>query len=969
MQRLKHLVVFAAFMMIAGGAAALVAPRDGGRLPQAFYDIKAKDPSAFTMKRAWIQKKERIRARREAFLAERAAEGPLMLTSLPEEYAVSGTIQVPVFLCEFNNRPAPFDSVTMQNQLFGNNPSGSVTDYYQEASYGYLTMTGTVYDVVTLEQSDTYYEGLPGCNGTCSSGRIGQLLTEVLDAKDPIVDFGQYDNDGPDGIPNSGDDDGYVDFVSFVQPEFGGECGGNDNIWSHRSTFEWWPESGDTAYMTDDPAYGGGYIRISDYTMQPALNCDGATIIDIGVFCHEFGHALGLPDLYDTIGAGWGIGYWGIMGAGNWNTPSSPAHPCAWTRVELGWVIPTDITWEGGLESIDRTATSGDVLRLGFTSNRFRRSHECTITGAYSLYCGLTVAEGQARGWPSEYVDRGYGNTWHETVEHDFTFDGTTPVTFTYNYQHDTEATYDFGYAIIEVEGTETVLPGAVYTGAGSGLANHDLTPYLSGLTPPATYTLKFRGTSDIAWADEDGGHNSDCGLLVIDDVTVTGGGENYSADFETDGGGWYQSPDENPRAEYWLIENRQPYGYDAHLMGTGLLIMHVDETVVRSTLGNSGGSTNSRVRGLVVEEGDGNFNLIRGVLNPGDAGDTFPGSSDNRTFNSTSWPDTKSNAWVDTQIEVTDISNSGVSMTANARAGDPAPAAALVTPNGIDNDQVAVDVAITGNGFQVGATFRFTYSGAASAPPDRTPNDSQDIVASSVRWIDSEHLEGTINVYSKTGGSWDLIVVNPDNQQFTLSDAISINQLVAVQLQSASIEVVDGAVRLEYVLIDREPDETLRLSRSLSPESDSRWTVIAEDLQPVDGQRYTYVDSDVEPGTTYFYRLDVLSGTDGIRELHKGSAAVPAGELSLSQNFPNPFNPTTSIAFYLPQRTKLRLEVYDVAGRLVARLAGGVYEAGAHRVDWNGTNADGTPVSSGVYVYRLTAGKRAISKKMILLK
>ena len=105
------------------------------------------------------------------------------------------------------------------------------------------------------------------------------------------------------------------------------------------------------------------------------------------------------------------------------------------------------------------------------------------------------------------------------------------------------------------------------------------------------------------------------------------------------------------------------------------------------------------------------------------------------------------------------------------------------------------------------------------------------------------------------------------------------------------------------------------------------------------------------------------------VRELHRGNAAVPAGEMKLAQNFPNPFNPTTTISFYLPDRVKVRLEVFNVSGRLVTRLGDGVFSAGPHQVGWNGTDANGTPVSSGMYVYRLTAGNRTMSKKMILLK
>ena len=95
----------------------------------------------------------------------------------------------------------------------------------------------------------------------------------------------------------------------------------------------------------------------------------------------------------------------------------------------------------------------------------------------------------------------------------------------------------------------------------------------------------------------------------------------------------------------------------------------------------------------------------------------------------------------------------------------------------------------------------------------------------------------------------------------------------------------------------------------------------------------------------------------------------MPARELVLEQNHPNPFNPRTSIRFYLPERGAIELDVYDVHGALVRHLARGDFDAGPHAVEWDGHDAHGEAVASGVYVYRLVSDRRAIAKKMVLLK
>jgi hypothetical protein len=88
-----------------------------------------------------------------------------------------------------------------------------------------------------------------------------------------------------------------------------------------------------------------------------------------------------------------------------------------------------------------------------------------------------------------------------------------------------------------------------------------------------------------------------------------------------------------------------------------------------------------------------------------------------------------------------------------------------------------------------------------------------------------------------------------------------------------------------------------------------------------------------------------------------------------LAQNHPNPFNPATEIVFGLRAPANVSLRIYDAAGRLVRELAAGQYAAGAYRKIWDGRDANGAAVSSGIYFYRLEAGTFSKTRKMVLLK
>ncbi len=88
-----------------------------------------------------------------------------------------------------------------------------------------------------------------------------------------------------------------------------------------------------------------------------------------------------------------------------------------------------------------------------------------------------------------------------------------------------------------------------------------------------------------------------------------------------------------------------------------------------------------------------------------------------------------------------------------------------------------------------------------------------------------------------------------------------------------------------------------------------------------------------------------------------------------LYQNYPNPFNPNTEIGFALPEASHVKLDIYNIAGQRVTTLVDALLEAKNYLIEWNGTGADGQPVASGVYLYRLDAGSFVETKKMMLLK
>lgn len=348
---------------VAQGRRAAAEPRMAPRWEIPGFDI--------TPNGGWRVKARGVAAARARMLARRdfAALNAAAATAAPN--AVTGALRVPVIMFRYQNSPASQyarDTAQYNATLFSPAPPGgkpyTLRTFYEELSNTLFSIRGSAIGWVALGSAESTYTGSPGacpsnpfgtnnCNGLfgTSFGLMQNALREALLHADSTIDFGQFDNDGPDGIPNSGDDDGVVDAALFLHPSMDGACltQTNNHLWSHRSALT----ATGTAYTTNDNRTGGQKIIVNDYILQSGLGsfgvspCDSSAIMKIGTAAHELGHILALPDLYDTQGPTEGIGEFGLMASGNYTTGESPARYDAWSLQQMGWTTVRPLTTNG----------------------------------------------------------------------------------------------------------------------------------------------------------------------------------------------------------------------------------------------------------------------------------------------------------------------------------------------------------------------------------------------------------------------------------------------------------------------------------------------------------------------------------------------------------------------------------------------------------------------------------------------
>jgi len=222
---------------------------------------------------------------------------------------VSGVLRVLVVAIAFSDVNSTKSTDDIKQSFFG-----TVGDYYREVSYGAVSLQGDVIGWYRLNYSMVYYgRDCTNVDDTDCSGQptSWSIARDAVQAARKDVNFNNYD------------------YFVFVHSGVGQESSKNkDNVWS-------------VAYL------GGIWLRTKDrsinrFIIVPESEASGA--VPIGVYTHEFGHMLGLPDLYSTATGKTVMGPWSLMDKGLWNGDppgSSPAHMEAWSKIKLGWLNST----------------------------------------------------------------------------------------------------------------------------------------------------------------------------------------------------------------------------------------------------------------------------------------------------------------------------------------------------------------------------------------------------------------------------------------------------------------------------------------------------------------------------------------------------------------------------------------------------------------------------------------------------
>ncbi|MCB9357672.1 MAG: T9SS type A sorting domain-containing protein [Calditrichaeota bacterium] len=206
-------------------------------------------------------------------------------------------------------------------------------------------------------------------------------------------------------------------------------------------------------------------------------------------------------------------------------------------------------------------------------------------------------------------------------------------------------------------------------------------------------------------------------------------------------------------------------------------------------------------------------------------------------------------------------------------------------------------------------------------------------------------------------------ILVNAQGCEVCVTLDIPGDNFLPVELASFSATAVNGGISVAWSTASETNLDRFEVTRNGSAVD------IVSASNNVNGATYSYFDADVTMGVEYTYELVCVS-LNGEREVLATQSATPSAtttivsEFALHQNYPNPFNPTTSIRFDLAEASEVTLKVFNVAGQEVANLVSGNLVAGAHTVSF-----DGATLTSGVYLYRLTAGEFTQTQKMMLLK
>ncbi|MCX3286004.1 immune inhibitor A [Streptomyces sp. NEAU-H22] len=477
---------------------------------------------------------------------------------------------------------ADYDQEYFQDLYFGHGKGvDSVKTYYEKQSSGRYSVDGEVSDWVKVPYNEARY-GNNACGDTnCSS--VWNVVSDGLNAwvdrqkaagrtdaqiKADVARFDEWDRYDFDGDGDFNEPDGYIDHFQIVHAgedeSAGGGAQGTDAIWAHR-----WYAFGTDAGATgpENNKLGGAKIGdtgiwVGDYTVQPENG-------GLGVYAHEYGHDLGLPDHYDTSGGENSTGFWTLMSSGSWlgtgknEIGDLPGDMTAWDKMQLGWL---------NFDKAKAGVSSWHKLGLAEYNTKHKQALVVDLPKKAVTTEVVTPAEGKTQWWS------GSGDNLKNTLTRVVDLTGKSKAQLTLDGWYDIEANYDFLYTEVSTDG------GANWTAVDGTVDGQPIQrdasdkPVLTGTVdgykklafPLDAYAgkkidLRFRYQTDGGVAQKG---------FAADVITVTADGAPvFSDNAETADGAWKATGFSRigasftkDYAQYYIAENRQYVSYDKTL-------------------------------------------------------------------------------------------------------------------------------------------------------------------------------------------------------------------------------------------------------------------------------------------------------------------------------------------------------------------------------------------------------------------
>ena len=458
-----------------------------------------------------------------------------------------------------------FTSQHYTDMMFGDGES--FRDFYLKQSNGRFEAKGDVSDWVKVP-----YEARYGSNEIPASDGYWNYVKDTLTAwyedqkqqgksdseiADYLGQFDRVDRYDHDGDGNFNEPDGYIDHFQAIHAGEGEEAGGGaqgaNAIWSHR----WYAfsnligKSGPSGNLLGGVQIGDSGIWVGDYTTEPENG-------GLGVFAHEFGHDLGLPDLYDTAAGDNGTGFWTLMSAGSWlghgddSIGTTPGYMGPWEKLQLGW-LDYDVAPYG----------EEDSYKLGPADRDGKNTPQAVAVqlpdkDVHTDY--NTPHSGQYEWWS------GSADDLNVTLSRSLDLTGASSSAelsawLWYNIEED----YDFLVAEVRPAGSSqwtqvgNIIDGPAGNEEPSGWVQHtwDLGDYVG---QDVDLRFRFYGDGGVHYEN-----------AFIDDIAVTADGSTVlSDDVESGADGWTANgftrmtgATDVTSSQYYLVENRVYGGYD----------------------------------------------------------------------------------------------------------------------------------------------------------------------------------------------------------------------------------------------------------------------------------------------------------------------------------------------------------------------------------------------------------------------